>query len=336
MEDRLLHAARRTLLPQAFPQRRDVEIAGGVSASDGEFTFFYDHFWPRPGCLALLAARVPGGGLESALRAAGLRHLLRAALVTADTPAAAVALCRDGLTKPATDLAVAVLDVANGALASATNGLAVCGRPGDAATGAGAEPLTADSLFWLGAGISAPPSGGSTTDDPQDLVRDALANAAQASVILLSYKLPTRRGRHETLRLANDLADIPRVMVAFEEFCNRQGIADAAVPGVNVALDEVLTNVVSYAFEDGAAHEIYIELEAQDQRLIIDVKDDGRPFDPLSAAGPELSDDIDERPIGGLGIHFVRSILDKVSYRRSDGWNVMTMEKALSSPESNA
>lgn len=326
LQDRLLSAARRALLPHSFPARRDVELAGDVSPGASGWTLFYDHLWPRPGCLAAVAARLPGDTLDSATRAAGLRHLLRAALRTTDDPTEAIAMCRTVAGHPPPDFAVATLETATGRLAVATQGLAVVGDGrGAAATDGG---LPAESLFWLAAGTATLATADAADGDPQSLVHQAATAAGAAAVVLISYKRPTRAAQHETLSLANDLADIPRVIVAFEEFCSRQGIAPTAVEGINVALDEVLTNVVSYAFEDGAAHEIYVELQAKDQRLVIDVKDDGRPFDPLQAAPAALSDDIDDRPIGGLGIHFVRSIMDDVRYRRVDGWNIMTLEKA--------
>jgi len=163
---------------------------------------------------------------------------------------------------------------------------------------------------------------------PENLVDGAVPTVEGASIAVISYKLPTRQTRQETLSLSNDLTEIPRVIVAFESFCSRHGIAEAAVQGVNVALDEILTNVVSYAFQDGAAHEICVELDAHEQRLVINVKDDGRPFDPLKTATPDLSGKIEDRAVGGLGIHFVRSIMDDVRYRRVDGWNVISLEKA--------
>jgi serine/threonine-protein kinase RsbW len=60
-----------------------------------------------------------------------------------------------------------------------------------------------------------------------------------------------------------------------------------------------------------------------------EVEDDGRAFNPLEAAAPNLDASIDERPIGGLGIHLVRSVMTSVEYRRQDGRNVLTMKKKL-------
>lgn len=329
-QDRLLSAARRTLLPHPFPPRLDVEVAGSVPSSDGASTFFYDHLWPRPGRLALITARVAGNTLESALRAAGLRHLLRAALVTVEDPLHAIGLCRESSGQPPFDAAVAILDTATGDLTSATEGIAVAGPVGAGLRGAGGlrgDHLTAGSLFWLAAGVATLPAEAPVNDSPQHLIQNAGTALGNAAIAVISYKLPTRLSQHETISLSNDLADIPRVIVAFEQFCARQGIAESTVQGVNVALDEILTNVVSYAFEDSTAHEIYVELKANGQRLVVDVKDDGRPFDPLQAPAPELAGGIDDRIVGGLGIHFVRSILDDVSYRRVGGWNIMTLEK---------
>jgi anti-sigma regulatory factor (Ser/Thr protein kinase) len=256
--------------------------------------------------------------------------------MTVEDPARVVGLCREAIGEPAPDVAVAILDTATGNLTSATCGVAVAAPLGeeyqnDSAGGMRYDRLTPGALVYLAAGTSRLPVPPPVARDPQSLIHAARATIGDATIAIVSYKLPTRRSRHETLSLSNDLTDIPRVIVAFEEFCARQAIAETAIHGVNVALDEVLTNVISYAFDDGGAHEIYIELQANDQRLVVEIKDNGRPFNPLQTAAPELSGSIEDRAVGGLGIHFVRSILDDVGYRRVDGWNVMTLEKATAS-----
>jgi anti-sigma regulatory factor (Ser/Thr protein kinase) len=333
LQHRLMSAVRRTLLPHSFPPRRDIELAGSISPSSSGSTLFYDYLWPRPGCLALLAARVAGDTIEATLQAAGLRHLLRATLRTEADPSRAIELCRNISGQPPWDVAVAVFDPATGDVKSATHGVAIAAPVG----GHNQSPeikdlrLATGSSFWLAAGIPTLPVSMIASTDPKSLIDGAASTVNHAAIAVISYKMPTRQARHETLSLSNDLSEIPQVIVAFEEFCSRQGIAEGAVQGVNVALDEILTNVVSYAFKDGAAHEICVDLQADDQRLTIDVKDDGRPFNPLKAAAPELSGGIDHRVVGGLGVHFVRSILDEVRYRRVDGWNVLTLEKATTS-----
>src|SRR5262245_38291571 len=108
LQHRLMSAARRTLLPHPFPPRRDVELAGSISPSSSGLTLFYDYLWVRPGCLALLAARLAGDTIEATSQAAGLRHLLRATLSTRAEPSDAIELCRNIPGQPSWDVAIAV------------------------------------------------------------------------------------------------------------------------------------------------------------------------------------------------------------------------------------
>lgn len=324
-KSRLLSAARRTLLPQPFPARRDVEVAGFVPLSPAGGTYFYDHLWPRPGRLALAAVKLAGDGLDSALRAASLRHLLRAAMTTAE-PSDALRFCRDTVPEDGTDIALAVLDTFTGELRSAAFGAAASlASGGDVGSVA---RLTPGSRLWLAAGAEAigqRPEGA----DVGKTVRAVGETIGSAALVLLSFADSKRPVGQEALSVSNDLGDIPRVVLAFEEFCSRHGLEDAITQGANIALDEILTNVVKYAFTDGEPHEIYVELRAQKDKLIIQVKDDGTPFDPMQVSAPELSDDIVDRQVGGLGIYLTRRIMDGVRYRRVRGWNVTTLEKAI-------
>ncbi len=83
------------------------------------------------------------------------------------------------------------------------------------------------------------------------------------------------------------------------------------------------------ASEQRTSDEILIEVNVEGDRLMIDIRDDGAPFDPLSIPEPDLSVELEERQIGGLGMYFVRSLLDNIEYRRSNGWNVVSLEKRL-------
>lgn len=130
------------------------------------------------------------------------------------------------------------------------------------------------------------------------------------------------------LRLANDLAEIPRLAETVEGFFEENGLPPKLAFSFNLALDELLTNVISYAFEPGTAHEIAVRLTVADGEVRAELEDDGPAFDPLTEAGaPVLDGDIDDRPIGGLGIHFVKTMMDRVQYERRDGRNRLTLSK---------
>ena len=98
---------------------------------------------------------------------------------------------------------------------------------------------------------------------------------------------------------------------------------------MSLALDEVVTNIIRYAHADGRQHPIVVRLTLEPGVLTAQVEDDGRSFNPLEVSPPDIGASIEDRPIGGLGIHLVRSVMTSVEYRREDGRNVLTMTKNL-------
>lgn len=130
------------------------------------------------------------------------------------------------------------------------------------------------------------------------------------------------------LRLANDLSEIPRLAETVEGFFDEHGLPPRLAFNFNLALDELLTNVISYAFAPGSAHEIAVRLAIADGVVTAELEDDGPAFDPLTEAKePVLEGDVDDRPIGGLGVHFVKTMMDHVAYERRDGRNRLTLTK---------
>jgi len=136
-----------------------------------------------------------------------------------------------------------------------------------------------------------------------------------------------------TIALKNDLAELERVGVAVEAFGARHGLSTATIFAVHLALDEVLTNVVSYGYDDNREHNITVRLSIGDaqspRRIEVEVEDDGRAFNPLEAAPPDVSAPVEERSIGGLGIYLVRRVMDDLEYRRQQAKNILVMRKTL-------
>ena len=96
----------------------------------------------------------------------------------------------------------------------------------------------------------------------------------------------------------------------------------------------MVTNCIKYAYDDAGEHTVEIVLSVADHAMTILVVDDGRPFDPLAAPSPDLSLPIEDRPIGGLGLHLLRQLADDVRYERRDGANRFTLIKRM--PESSS
>jgi anti-anti-sigma factor len=132
--------------------------------------------------------------------------------------------------------------------------------------------------------------------------------------------------------MPNQLMAIPDLQMTFEQYVGQWEGAKPLIPTLNMALDDLLNNVVQYAFpHDPTEHHIEVEGEVRDTWVILTITDDGIPFNPLTVAPPDLSLLLHEREIGGLGIHLVRSMFDEVSYHRNVGRNVLTVKKRLAS-----
>jgi anti-sigma regulatory factor (Ser/Thr protein kinase) len=97
---------------------------------------------------------------------------------------------------------------------------------------------------------------------------------------------------------------------------------------IDVAVDEVMSNIAHYAYPDGEGM-VTVSLEEKENTVQIFFRDSGIPYDPLTAKAPDLSLSAEDRPIGGLGIHMVKKMMDAVSYRYENGQNMLTLQKML-------
>ena len=105
------------------------------------------------------------------------------------------------------------------------------------------------------------------------------------------------------------------------------GSGDEMVFAIQLAVDEACSNTVLYGYPGGEAGTITVTCTVDEDAVRVTIADDGVPFDPLTAPPPLLDIPAEERPIGGLGVHFIRTVMDSVSYARKDGKNVLSMEK---------
>ena len=128
---------------------------------------------------------------------------------------------------------------------------------------------------------------------------------------------------------ANERSEIQRIGEVAERFGAAERLSDEEVMNINLVLDEVVTNIIDYGFDDGGQHEIRVTLAVDGDTLRIEVEDDARAFDPLAAPPPDLTLPLEDRPVGGLGIHIVRTIMEAVEYHRREGHNVLTMRKTI-------
>jgi len=125
------------------------------------------------------------------------------------------------------------------------------------------------------------------------------------------------------------LGDLDGVHDLVSELERARDLPTAVVFDINVVLDEVLSNILKYGYADGALHKIHIQLSATDTAVEISIEDDGTAFDPLAQPEPDLSLPLAERPIGGLGLHFVRKLMDDVRYKRKNNRNYLFLKKKI-------
>lgn len=129
------------------------------------------------------------------------------------------------------------------------------------------------------------------------------------------------------VELKNNLTEIGRMSETVDEFCASNKLPPDTGFALILSLEEVLTNIIKYAYDDNDEHLILVRLYIKRGRVCIEVEDDGKPFNPLEVEPPDIHMPIDERPIGGLGIHLVKNHMDSLEYRRNGNMNSLVMIK---------
>lgn len=129
--------------------------------------------------------------------------------------------------------------------------------------------------------------------------------------------------------IVNRPGEVARVAALFDRFGAEHHLAPDVLADMQVALDEVLTNIISYAYNDNSEHEIRICFQASDDVLEAVIEDNGAPFDPLTSPAPELRVLLHERRVGGVGLHFVRNLMSEVIYDRVGNRNRLVLRKHL-------
>ncbi|MGE0451876.1 MAG: ATP-binding protein [Vicinamibacterales bacterium] len=124
-----------------------------------------------------------------------------------------------------------------------------------------------------------------------------------------------------TITLRNDRREIARLTSLLEEFCARHGLNDDVRFDLNLVLDEAVSNVINHGFEDTRTHDIVVRIARVGACLRLEVEDDGVPYNPLDAPQPRFDLPVEQRRIGGLGVHIMKTLANDLEYRRQDGRN---------------
>jgi len=135
---------------------------------------------------------------------------------------------------------------------------------------------------------------------------------------------------HE-LDVKPEVGEVARLIEWIDARCAAQGLAEDLKFKLTLAIEEAVVNVITHAF-DGLPppHSITVRLDIAAASVTAEIIDNGRSFDPTSAPDPDLSLPIEQRHPGGLGIHLMRRMMDRVRYSRSSGRNILRLEKVRS------
>jgi serine/threonine-protein kinase RsbW len=132
-----------------------------------------------------------------------------------------------------------------------------------------------------------------------------------------------------SLEYRNSIIELDRLHRDLEEIGTSLGLPRRTIFQINLAMEEVFSNIIAHGYADEAEHRIKITVSYHDKTLILRTEDDGIPFNPREAEAPDLECPLEERPIGGLGCHLMKCLMDDIVYERLGNKNILTMKKAI-------
>ena len=132
-----------------------------------------------------------------------------------------------------------------------------------------------------------------------------------------------------SFELKNDQSELERLCHNCEEIGRSIGISDKSMFEMNLALDELFTNIISYGFQDCQEHIIKVSITVEGDQLQMRIEDDGVPFNPLESETPDIQCGIEDCKIGGLGIHLIKKLMDDIQYQRVADKNILVLRRKI-------
>ena len=134
---------------------------------------------------------------------------------------------------------------------------------------------------------------------------------------------------HKTVRITNQRDQIDTVRKFFDDYSKENKLTEKTVHDIQMALDELLTNIVNYGYEDTDEHQIDVHFGVNDGAVKVEIVDDSKPYNILEKDNPDISLSIEDKPIGGLGIFLIKKLMSNVDYYTEEGKNHLVMIKEL-------
>jgi anti-sigma regulatory factor (Ser/Thr protein kinase) len=130
-------------------------------------------------------------------------------------------------------------------------------------------------------------------------------------------------------RVAATLEEVAPLVEWIGQRAREAGVPEPRAAGLEIAFEEALVNVCTHAYPPPSSGSVRIRADATPAAFAVEIEDEGVPFNPLLAAEANVTAQLEERRIGGLGIHFLKRFTDDAAYRRTDGANVLTLTVRL-------
>jgi len=129
------------------------------------------------------------------------------------------------------------------------------------------------------------------------------------------------------IKIKNKIPEIEHVCDAVAEFSRKHNVVDKIIFTLHLAIDEILTNIISYGYSDTDEHVIDIRYSFLKDYLQLEIIDDSNPYDPSAAPEPDVEASLEDRKIGGLGIYLIKNMMDEIKYSSDNGKNTLVLTK---------
>jgi sigma-B regulation protein RsbU (phosphoserine phosphatase) len=176
----------------------------------------------------------------------------------------------------------------------------------------------------------------SAREQIEHLIRDITLFAAGAeqaddiTTLAIRYLGPAESNSDEIqFTLKNRIAEIAILGERLGEFAAVHELTPNVLHDLNLALEEAITNIISHGYSDHLEHEILLRIRIESGEIIAEVQDDARPFNPLTAPEADVAAPLDKRRAGGLGIHLMQKLMDRIEYQRLQDGNLLILKRNL-------
>ena len=134
---------------------------------------------------------------------------------------------------------------------------------------------------------------------------------------------------NKTVQITNQRDQVDTVRKFFDDYSKKNKLTEKTVHDIQMALDELLTNIVNYGYEDSDEHKIDVRFGINDDAVRVEIIDDSKPYNILEQENPDISLSVEDKPIGGLGIFLIKKLMSNVDYYTKEGKNHLVMTKEL-------